>query len=108
MRSPQAKPWLVRFESFQIGVRPGPYRLTLRDEVVTVLPELVDERGEFRLRDLVACLNPDNELRRRWAVERTLSRLFVSGLPDDSTIVRSGWGRYRVAESRSNSLREDR
>ncbi|HQU00468.1 MAG TPA: hypothetical protein PLG60_08180, partial [Acidimicrobiales bacterium] len=65
MRSPQAKPWLVRLEAFQVRLRPGPYPLTLRDEVLAVLPEMVDERGEFRLRDLVVRLNPDNELRRR-------------------------------------------
>ena len=104
VRSPQAKPWLVRLEVFQIGVRPGPYRLMLRDEILAVLPELVDERGEFRLRDLVARLNPDNDQRRRWAVERTLARLFVRGLPA-VTFTRTGWGRYRVGESRSNSLR---
>jgi hypothetical protein len=96
VQSPQAKPWLVRLEAFQIRVRPGPYRLTLHDEVVAVLPELVDERREFKLHDLVASLNPDNDLRRRWAVERTLTRLFHTGLPDGSIIVRTGWGRYRV------------
>ncbi len=86
----------MRLESFQIGVRPGPYRLILRDEVVAVLPGLVDERREFKLHDLVARLNPDNDLRRRWAVEKTLARLFHTGLPDGSMIVRTGRGRYRV------------
>lgn len=37
---PQAKPWLIRLPTFEIGVRPGPYRLTLRDEVMAALPEL--------------------------------------------------------------------
>ena len=62
VQSPQAKLWLVRLEASQIGVRPGPNRLTLRDEVIAVLPELIAERGEFRLRDLVARLNLDNDL----------------------------------------------
>ena len=62
--SPQAKPWLIRLESFQIGVRPGPLRWTVGDEILAVLPELVDERGEFRLADLVAHLNPDKDQRR--------------------------------------------
>ena len=96
---PQAKPWLIRLPTFEIGVRPGPYRLTLRDEVMAALPELVAERGEFRLRDLVARLNPDNDLRRRWAVERTLTRLLNEGLPNGSTIVRTGWGRYKVSRA---------
>jgi hypothetical protein len=75
VQSPQAKPWLIRLESFQIRVRPGPQRVTVRDEILAVLPELVDERGEFTMQDLVARLNPDNDNRTRWAVEKALMRL---------------------------------
>ena len=75
VQSPQAKPWLIRLESFQIRVRPGPQRVTVRDEILAVLPELVDERGEFTMQDLVARLNPDNDNRTRWAVEKALLRL---------------------------------
>ena len=98
VRVPQAKPLLVRLSLFQLNIRPGRSAHTVRDEILAVLPELIDEDGEFRLRDLVARLNPDNDLRRRWAVERTLSRLFVGGLPDGGNFVRSGWGRYLATE----------
>ncbi len=93
VQSPQAKPWLVRLEAFQIGVRPGPQRWTVRDEILAVLPELVDERGEFRSADLVARLNPDNEERRRWAVEKTLWR-FVRMAGGEITIEPLGRGKY--------------
>ena len=94
--SPQAKPWLVRLESFQIGVRSGPQRLTVRDEILAVLPELINERGEFRLGDLVARLNPDNDLRRRWAVERAVCRLHVTGGAEDARIARIKPGCYAL------------
>ncbi len=90
VQSPQAKPWLVRLASFQIGVRPGPQRVTVRDEILAMLPELVDGRGVFRLRDLVARLNSDNDLRRRCAVEKAIQRMEVTSL------VRLGAGRYRL------------
>ena len=90
VQSPQAKPWLVRLESFQIGVRPGPQRVTVRDEILAMLPELVDGRGVFRLRDLVARPNSDNDLRRRWAVEKAIQRMEVTSL------VRLGAGRYQL------------
>ena len=90
VQSPQAKPWLVRLEAFQIGVRPGPERWTVCDEILAVLPELVDERGEFRMRDLVGRLNSDNDLRRRWAVEKAVQRMEVTSL------VRLGAGRYQL------------
>lgn len=95
MPSPQAKPWLIRLESFQIGVRPGPQRRTVRDEILSVLPELVDERGQFRLRDLVARLNPDNDPRRRWAVEKAVQRL-ASGRGSSASLQCLGRGRWQV------------
>ena len=98
VQSPQAKPWLVRIEAFQIGARPGPERVTVRDEILAVLRERVDENGEFRVRDLVVRLNPDKDLRRQWAVEKALMRLCA----DEElagALVRVGLGRYRVVKS---------
>ncbi len=62
----------------------------MRVEILAALPEIVDERGEFRLRDLVARLNPDNDLCRRWAVEQAVKRMEVTSL------VRLGEGRCRL------------
>ncbi len=98
VQSPQAKPWLIRLESFQIRVRPGPQRVTVRDEILAVLPELVDERGEFTMQDLVARLNPDNDNRTRWAVEKALLRLRAVEEPG-SALTRLGSGRFRVVRS---------
>ena len=95
---PQAKPWLVRLAPFQISVRAGPKRWTVRDEILAVLAELMDERGEFRFRDLVARLNPDNDLRRRWAMEKALMRLCADEEPG-STLTRVGSGCCWVARS---------
>ena len=95
VQSPQAKPWLVRLEAFQIGVSPGPQRWTVRDEILSVLLELVDGRGVFRLRDLVARLNSDNDLRRRWAVEKATQRMEVTSL------VRLGAGCYQLPFSQA-------
>ncbi len=98
--SPQAKPWLVRLEAFQIGVRPGPQRWTVRDEILSVLPELVDERGEFRLADLVARLNPDKDQRRQWAVEKAVWRMAgASGM--SLPLVALGIGRFQAAHGRN-------
>ncbi len=94
VQSPQAKPWLVRLEAFQIGVRPGPQRWTVRDEILAVLPELINERGEFRLGDLVARLNPDDDLRRRWAVEKALARMSDASA-GALAVKRFRMGRYR-------------
>ena len=98
VQSPQAKPWLVRLEAFRIGVRLGPEHVTVRDEILAVLRERVDENGEFRVRDLVVRLNPDEDLRRQWAVEKALMRLCA----DEElagALVRVGLGRYRVVKS---------
>ena len=99
VQSPQAKPWLIRLEVFQIGVRPGPARWTVCDEILAVLPELVDERGVFRLGDLIARLNPDNDVRRRWAVEKALWRLTHASSPTDKNLMHLGSGHYRFMES---------
>ena len=94
VQSPQAKPWLIRLEGFQIGVRPGPERWTVRDEILAVLPELVNEHGEFTLRDLIARLNPDNGERRRWAVEKAVARL-TSATAGELSVKRILMGRER-------------
>ena len=88
-----AKPRLVRLAPFRVGPRQERQTGRVRDEILAVLPELVDERGEFRSADLVARLNPDNEERRRWAVEKTLWR-FVRMAGGEITIEPLGRGKY--------------
>ncbi len=96
VQSPQAKPWLVRLEAFQIGVRPGPQRRTVRDEILAVLVELVDERGAFTERDLMARLNPDKQARRRWAVEKALTRLAMDRWGHPALVDRVAPGLFRL------------
>ena len=96
VQSPQAKPWLVRLEAFQIGVRPGPERWTVHAEILAVLPELVDERGEFTERDLMARLNPDKHVRRQWAVEKALTRLAMDRQDHPALVNRLAPGLFRL------------
>ena len=95
MLGPQAKPWLVRLPVFRVGPRLERWTGRVRDEIEAVLPELVDERGEFTMKELMARLNPGNEDRRRWAVEKAVRRLAkcVSGT-EASTLRRCEPGRY--------------
>ncbi len=68
----------------------------MRDEILAVLPELINERGEFRLGDLVARLNPDDDLRRRWAVEKALVRLANRTSEVEAVKTSSRSGAYRM------------
>ena len=63
-----AKPRLVRLAAFRVGPRPERQTGRVRDEILAVLPELVDEWGEFTMSQVMARLNPDEEERRGWAV----------------------------------------
>ena len=96
VRVPQAKPLLVRLEPFPISVRPGPSRLTARDEILAVLPELVNERSEFTERSLIARLSPDRQDRRRWAVEKALARLTVARKDQQPLADRVSPGLFRL------------
>ncbi len=98
--APQTKRWLVRPEVFQIGVRPGSSRWTVHDEILVVLPELVDGREELRFADLVVRLNPDNDERRWWAVEKAVWRMAgTSGM--SLPLIALGIGRCHAADGRN-------
>ena len=102
--SPQAKPCLVRLAPFQIGVRPGPQCWAVRDEILAVLSELVNECGEFKLRDLMTRLNPDRDPRRRWAVEKVIFRMVTVGRGStEMERRRVGLYRYRSDDSVGHS-----
>ena len=92
---PQAKPWLVRLPAFRMGPRLERWTGRVRDEIEAVLPELVDEHGEFTMRELMTRLNPVNAERRRWAVEKAVWRL--ARVPAGSITLRGlGHGRWQV------------
>ena len=93
---PQAKPWLIRLEVFQIGVRPGPQCWAVRDEILAVLPEIVNQHGEFTERDLMARLNPDKQVRRRRAVEKALTRLAMGRQGHPALVDRASPGLFRL------------
>ena len=92
---PQAKPWLIRLEVFQIGVLPGPQRWAVRDEILAVLPEIVNQHGEFTERDLMARLNSDKQVRRR-AVEKALTRLAMGRQGHPALVDRASPGLFRL------------
>lgn len=90
-----AKPRLVRLTAFRVGPRPERRTGRVRDEILAVLPELVGARVEFTMNALMTRLNPGNEDRRQWAVEKAVRRLArsVSGT-EASTLRRCEPGRY--------------
>lgn len=104
---PQAKPWLVRLPAFRVGPRPERRTGRVHDEILAVLPEIVDGRGEFTMKDLMARLNSGNEERRRWALEKAMLRL-TNAVPFDRLgLERLGPGRYRYPTT-LDLLREHR
>lgn len=96
MKGPQAKPLLVRLSPFRLNIRPGRSAHTVRDEVLAVLPELIDEHGEFTMRDLLSRLNPEGENRRRWAVEKAVWRLVERPLREATLVTRRGPGLFTL------------
>ena len=66
----------------------------MRDEIEAVLPEIVDVRGQFTMRDLMSRLNPQNEDRRRWAVEKAVLRLSRCSKQSGQRITPLGLGTY--------------
>ena len=95
-----AKPRLVRLAPFRVGPRPERQTGRARDEVLAVLPELVDERGVFTMRQVQARLNPDDDARRGWAVEKAVRRM--TGTSGTSLpLIALGSGRYQVAHGRN-------
>lgn len=93
-----AKPRLVRLAAFRVGPRPERQTGRVRDEILAVLPELVDEWGEFTMSQVMARLNPDEEERRGWAVEKAMQRLGRGGGPGVVRLNVLGRGRYLRSE----------
>ncbi len=94
---PQAKPWLVRLASFRVGFRPERRTDRMRDEICAVLPELVDEHGEFTKRAVMARLNPGRDERRGWAVDKALQRMARSDR-EAGGVVRVASGSFQAGQ----------
>ena len=92
-----AKPRLVRLAPFRVGPRQERQTGRVRDEILAVLPELVNEWGEFTMRQVQARLNPGNDARRGWAVEKAMQRLSVRS--DGHVLKALGGGRYRLIDA---------
>lgn len=75
LAGPQAKPWLVRLPAFRVGSRRERRTGRARDEILALLPALVDECDEFTMKELMANFNPGDEVQRRWAVEKAIWRM---------------------------------
>ena len=67
----------------------------MRDEILAVLLELIDEHGEFMMRDLLSRLNPEDE-NRRWAVEKAVWRLVQRPLRVATIVTRRGPGLFTL------------
>ena len=76
-----------------MGPRPERQTGRVRDEILVVLPELIDERGEFTMRQVQARLNPGNDARRGWAVEKAVQRMSRQ-LPNRILLLGGGCFRY--------------
>ena len=66
---------------------------TVRREILEVIDALRSPgSAEFRLDALLSILNPEDDLQRRWAVQRAVSRMFRgdNGWPPELTRVRPG------------------
>lgn len=95
VRVPQAKPLLVRLSPFRLNIRPGKSARTVRDEILAVLPELIDEHGELMMCDLLSRLNPEGDNRRRWAVEKAVWRMANTAPFETLSLEHLSQGRYR-------------
>ena len=95
VRVPQAKPLLVRLSPFRLNIRPARSARTVRDEILAVLPELIDEHGELMMCDLLSRLNPEGDNRRRWAVEKAVWRMANTAPFETLSLEHLSQGRYR-------------
>jgi hypothetical protein len=93
---PHPNEWLVELESFTVPTRlltrPG----TAREEILAAVPELVDDRGEFRVTELLRLLNPTRDQRRNWTLKRALVFMVDGGRGREAEFERVRWGVYRL------------
>jgi hypothetical protein len=93
---PLPNEWLVELEPFTVPTRlltrPG----TAREEILAAVPGLVDERGEFRVTELLRLLNPTRDRRHYLTLKR--ARLFMvdGGRGREAEFERFRRGVYRL------------
>ena len=91
--TPHTNSPLLAIAAFTVPRRIRDKRNTVRREILATIDTLCCVSGaEFRLDALLRALNPDDDLQRRWAVQRAVSRMFRgdNGWPPELTRVRPG------------------
>jgi hypothetical protein len=92
---PHPNEWLVELEPFTVSTRlltrPG----TAREELLAAISGLVDERGEFRVTELLRSLNATHDRRRYWTLKRALLFMVDGGRGREPELERVRRGVYR-------------
>ena len=87
---------LLPIAPFTVPKRIRDKRNTIRREILATIDELCYASGaEFRLDTLLSVLNPEDDLQRRWAVQRAVSRMFRGDNGWSPEIARVRPGVYR-------------
>ena len=93
MSTPHTNSPLLPIADFTVPKRIRDKRNTVQREIVATIDELCSASGpDFRLDTLLSVMNPEDDLQRRWAVQRAVSRMFRgdSGWPPELIRVRPG------------------
>lgn len=91
--TPHTNSPLLAIAAFTVPRRIRDKRNTVRREILVTIDELCCVSGaEFRLDALLNILNHEDDLQRRWAVQRAVSRMHRgdNGWPPELTRVRPG------------------
>jgi len=91
--TPHTNSPLLAIAAFTVPRRIRDKRNTVRREILAAIEELCCINGaELRLDTLLSVLNPEDDVQRRWAVQRAVSRMHRgdNGWPSEITRVRPG------------------
>lgn len=93
MLIPNTNSPLLPIGAFTVPMRTRDKCNTVRREILVAIDELCRVNGaEFRLDTLLCVLNPEDDLQRRWAIQRAVSRMYRgdNGWPPGLVRVRPG------------------
>jgi hypothetical protein len=94
--TPHTNSPLLPITPFTVPKRTRDKRNTVRREIPASIDELCCVSGaEFRLDTLLSFLNPEDDLQRRWAVQRAVSRMFRGDNGWSPELIRVRPGVYR-------------
>ena len=93
---PHPNEWLVELEPFTVPTRLLTRPCTAREEILSAVPGLVDEFGEFRVTELLRSLNPIRDRRRYLTLKRALLFMVDGGRGREPEFERVRRGVYLV------------